>query len=104
MTEFSRELGLDNTFIAIPYDSDLRPPFVRTPANTNPEYNTFPDPAMQTTPQDIGVLMAEIGQCAEGRGNLAGRLSRQITAGRCQELVGWMEQESHGLSDQIRRA
>ena len=46
VTEFAHELGLDNTFIAIPYDSDLKPPIVRTPANTNPEYNTFPDPAM----------------------------------------------------------
>ncbi len=96
VTEFSRELGLENTFIAIPYDSDLKPPIVRTPANTNPEYNTFPDPAMQTTPKDIGELMAEIGQCAEGRGNLLAAYPGQITQEECQELIGWMEQNPMG--------
>jgi len=96
VTEFSHELGLDNTFIAVPYDSDLKPPIVRTPANTNPEYNTFPDPAMQTTPRDIGEIMAEVGQCAEGRGNLLAAYPDQITQAECQELVGWMEQNPMG--------
>ncbi|NUQ37819.1 MAG: serine hydrolase [Caldilineales bacterium] len=96
VTEFMRELGFENTFIAIPYDSDLRPPAVRTPANVNPQYNTFPDPAMQTTPRDIGELLAEIGQCAEGRGNLIAAYPGRIRAEECQELVGWLEQNPMG--------
>ncbi|MCO6449422.1 MAG: serine hydrolase [Caldilineales bacterium] len=97
VTDFSRELGLQNTFIAVPYDSDITPPAIRTPANTNPEYNTFPDPAMQTTPEDVGVLMAEIGQCAEGKGNLLAAYPEKITQAECQELVGWMEQNPMGF-------
>lgn len=96
VTEFTRELGFENTFIAIPYDSDLKPPYIRTPANTNPEYNTFPDPAMQTTPEDIGRMLAEIGYCAEGRGNLVAAYPDKITPEECDEIIRWMEQNPMG--------
>ncbi|RME82408.1 MAG: hypothetical protein D6775_10975 [Caldilineae bacterium] len=96
VTEFVRELGFDNTFIAIPYDSDLTPPVIRTPANTDPEYNTYPDPAMQTTPTDIGVMLAEIGRCAEGEGTLIAAYPDRITPEECQDLIGWLEQNPMG--------
>lgn len=96
VSDFVHELGFANTFIAIPYDSELRPPAVRTPANTAPAYNTFPDPAMQTTPRDIGELLAEIGQCAEGRGNLLAAYPDRLTQTECQELVGWLAQNPMG--------
>ncbi|MCP4165864.1 MAG: hypothetical protein GY759_08210 [Chloroflexi bacterium] len=97
VTDFSRQLGLENTFIGIPYDSNLRPPFIQTPANTNPEYNTFPDPAMQTTPADIGRILADIGYCAEGGGNLLAAYGESLTSSECQELITWMEQNPMGF-------
>ena len=70
VSQFYQDFGLKNTFISTPYNSEVIPPMKRTPANTNPEYNTNLDPAMQTTPRDMGVLLAEIGRCAEGKGSL----------------------------------
>ncbi len=96
VTEFARQLGLQNTFIAVPYDSDMKPPAIRTPANTNPEYNTFPDPAMQTTPKDMGILLADIGRCAKGRGDLIAALPGRITPAKCQEIVDWLRQNPMG--------
>ena len=97
VTEFARQLGLKNTFIAVPYDSDMRPPPIQTPANTNPQYNTFPDPAMQTTPKDMGILLADIGRCAEGRGDLVAAYGERITPAKCQEIVDWLEQNPMGF-------
>lgn len=110
VTDFMRGLGYQNTFIAVPYDSDLTPPHVATPANTNPAYNTFPDPAMQTTPGDIGKVLADIGHCAEGGGNLLAALAPRLTPAECQELIGWLEQNPmgflirYGVPDQARVA
>ncbi|NOX62105.1 MAG: class A beta-lactamase-related serine hydrolase [Chloroflexi bacterium] len=96
VTDFVRELGFKNTFIAVPYDSDLIPPYIATPANTNPEYFTNPDPATQTTPRDIGEILAEIGQCAEGKGNLVAAFPDKITPAECEELIAWLEQNPMG--------
>lgn len=97
VSDFTRELGYQNTFIAVPYDSDLTPPHIATPANTNPTYNTFPDPAMQTTPGDVGRMLADIGHCAEGGGNLLAALSDRLSPAKCQEIVGWLEQNPMGF-------
>lgn len=96
VTSMVHEMGFQNTFIALPYDSNLSPPVIRTPANTNPEYNTNPDPAMQTTPKDIGQILAEIGYCAQGKGNLIAAFGDRITADECDELIGWLEQNPLG--------
>ncbi|NOZ50002.1 MAG: class A beta-lactamase-related serine hydrolase [Chloroflexi bacterium] len=96
VTDLVREMGFKNTFIASPYDSKLSPPVHRTPANTNPAYNTNPDPAMQTTPKDIGRILAEIGTCAEGKGNLIAAYADRITPAKCKELIGWLEQNPLG--------
>lgn len=92
VTDFMHQLGYQNTFIAVPYDSDLKPLPISTPANTHPQYNTFPDPAMQTTPADIGRILADIGHCAEGGGNLLAAYADRLSAAKCKEIVGWLEQ------------
>lgn len=96
VTEFVRQLGYQNTFIAVPYDSDLTPPRIVTPANANPEYNTYPDPAMQTTPTDIGRILADIGRCAEGRGNILAAFPDRLNPAKCQDLIGWLERNPMG--------
>ncbi len=110
VTDFMRGLGYQNTFIAVPYDSDLTPPHIATPANTNPAYNTSPDPAMQTTPGDIGKVLADIAHCAEGKGNLLAALPARLSPAKCQEIIGWLEQNpmgfliSYGVPDEARVA
>ncbi len=96
VSEFYREFGLKNTFIAVPYNSNIPPPIIRTPANTNPEYKTNPDLATQTTPRDMGVLLAEIGRCAEGKGALLAAYPDKLTPQKCEELIWWLEQNPLG--------
>ncbi len=96
VNDFYREFGLKNTFIQTPYNSDIIPAPIQTPANANPQYHTNPDPAMQTTPRDMGVLMAEIGRCAEGKGALLAAYPEKLTPEKCQDLIGWLEQNPLG--------
>lgn len=96
VTQFYRDFGLKNTFIAVPYNSDIPPPIIRTPANANPEYHTNPDLATQTTPRDMGVLLAEIGRCADDKGALLAAYPDKLTPEKCQELIGWLEQNPLG--------
>jgi len=96
VSDFYQEFGLKNTFISTPYNSKTIPAMKRTPANTNPEYHTNLDPAMQTTPRDMGILMAEIGRCAEGKGSLLAAYSDKLTPEKCQDLIGWLEKNPLG--------
>ncbi len=96
VNQFYHDFGLKNTFIVLPYNSDRIPPVVKTPANTHPKYKTNPDLATQTTPHDMGVLMAEIGRCAQGKGALLAAYPKQLTSAKCQELIGWLEQNPLG--------
>ncbi len=91
VTESLRRLGLRNTFIAAPYDKRTKNvPRVVTPANQRKDLDTKPDPFMQTTSKDIGLLMEMIVQCAEGGGTLLAAYPDQITPGECQEMINWM--------------
>ena len=51
---------------------------------------------MQTTPRDMGVLLAEIGRCAEGKGALLAAYPDKLTSEKCQELIWWLEQNPLG--------
>ncbi len=96
VTQFYQDFGLKNTFIAVPYNSDIPPPIIRTPANTHPQYHTNPDLATQTTPRDMGVLLAEIGRCAEGKGALLAAYPEKLSPAKCQDLIGWLEKNPLG--------
>ncbi len=96
VSQFYQDFGLKNTFISTPYNSDVIPAMKRTPANTDPEYKTNLDPAMQTTPRDMGVLLAEIGRCAEGKGALLAAYPDKLTPEKCEELIWWLEQNPLG--------
>ena len=96
VNQFYHDFGLKNTFIVAPYNSDVIPPVVHTPANTNPKYKTNPDSVTQTTPHDMGVLMAEIGRCAEGKGALLAAYADKLSPEKCQDLIGWLERNPLG--------
>ena len=96
VNQFYQDFGLKNTYILTPYNSDIIPAPLQTPANTNPEYFTNPDPAMQTTPRDMGILLAEIGRCAEGKGALLAAYPDKLSPEKCQDLIGWLEQNPLG--------
>lgn len=100
MTESIWRLGLKNTFIAIPYGEPAvpgGPTTYETPANTTRGVPTTPDPAIQTTAEDMGTLLAMLYYCADtGGGALRAAYPDQITQGECQQIIDWMKRNEIG--------
>ena len=84
-----RKLGLKSTFMAAPYDQ--AGPRVTTPANSRADVNTQPDPNMQTTPREIGMVMQMLVECEQGGGTLLAAYSGQITQAECQKILDYLK-------------
>ena len=89
-------IGLVNTFMATPYDEDVLPQHISTPANQRTDVNTNPDPFMQTTPQDMGRLLEMIYQCANGGGTLIAAYPNELTPDECQAMLEIMSENRIG--------
>lgn len=91
-------LGLRNSFIATPYGQQPRGQVTYdTPANSSFGLVTNPDPAIQTTAEDMGTLLAMLYYCAEtGGGSLRAAYPREITQGECQQILAHMQQNRIG--------
>lgn len=99
LTESMQHLGLQNTFMLTPYDGQLlagtRP--LVTPANSVEVLRTRPNPNIQTTAEDIGLLLAMIYYCAQGQGGtLSAVYAGQLTQGECQNLLSYMSKNKIG--------
>ena len=91
LTDSMLRLGLVNTFMAIPYDEEESvPPTIVTPANSRTDITTEPDPYMQTTPLDVGLLLEMIYQCSHGGGALMVAYPGAFTADECGQMIEWM--------------
>ncbi len=95
LTESLRYLGLVNTFMT-PYGNKGPPPRISTPANSRTDKDTNPDPYIQTTPKEIGLLLEMIYWCARGGGTLIAAYPDQITPHECQEILSLMEANHEG--------
>jgi hypothetical protein len=61
---------------------------IQTPARLRADINTDPDPYNQTTPSDIGMLLADLYQCAEtGGGALVAVFGEDVTQAECQDMI-----------------
>ncbi|MBX7250655.1 MAG: class A beta-lactamase-related serine hydrolase [Candidatus Promineofilum sp.] len=99
LTEGMHEMGMVNSFMAIPYDAQVvpsRPSTYATPANERTDVNTNPDPTMQTTAEDIGYLLGMLYYCARGEGGLLAIYPGEITQDECQAIVDLMVQNVEG--------
>ncbi len=89
VTEDMQTLGLENTFLA----GFFRPgaPSLRrfeTPGNQRPDVNTDPDPYNQTSPADMGALLADIYFCAYHNGGaLLAAFPGEITQDECRYML-----------------
>lgn len=92
VTALLRALGLVNSFIAWPFGQPGAPPAVVTPANRRPDLPTHPDPQQQTTPEDIGVLLEMLYQCARNGGPLPLASDGAIEPAECQFILEAMAQ------------
>ena len=93
VTDFLWSLGLESSFIAIPYDlrEGRQPPNIITPANSRTDIDTQPDPFIQTTPLEIGLLLTSLEFCRDNGGMLRLLYPRQIAPDECNEVLTWME-------------
>ena len=91
LTDSLRYLGLQNTFMATPYDAGTPPPNIVTPANSRQDKDTQPDPYVQTTPKDAGRMIEMIYQCANGGGTLIAAYPEDCNPEECQEMLSMME-------------
>jgi beta-lactamase class A len=85
-----RRIGLKNTFMATPYDEEVIPPTIVTEANSRTDLNTQPDPYMQTTPADMGLMLEMIYQCSRGGGPLTLIYPDALNADECQLIIDYM--------------
>ncbi len=99
LTESMRQLGLLNTFMAVPYDAAApphRPTTYQTEANSRPDATEDIDPTMQTTAEEIGALLAMIYHCSQGGGALLAVYPELITPTECQEIIDLMVLNEEG--------
>jgi hypothetical protein len=102
VTEDMRKIGLENTFLAGFFCSAEFPcPLlerIQTPANQRTDVFTDPDAFNQTTPSDIGMLLADIYQCAEaGGGALIAAFPGQITSEICRQMISFLAADKIGV-------
>jgi beta-lactamase class A len=83
-----RRLGLPNTYIAAPFEQPG--PRVSTPANSRTDITTRPDPFIQTTPREMGIVMQMIVECSRGGGALLAAYRDSITQTECQQLLKYL--------------
>ena len=99
VTQTMQRLGLVNTFIVLPYDTDPPAGTTRpsTPANSVPDLRTAPTPYLQTTAEDMGTLLSMLYYCAEGSGGtLIAVFKGDITQTECQTILAFMLQNNIG--------
>jgi beta-lactamase class A len=87
MTETLQGLGLRNTFMTTPYDTERQTRTMVTPANSDKTWDTRPDPYRQTTAKDMGLMLEWIVQCSQGGGTLLAAFPDQLTPVECQQML-----------------
>ncbi len=92
LTSSMNQLGLVNTYMAAPYDEKDTTLEVVTPANARTDISTDPDPFIQTTPLDVGLLLEMIYHCNRGGGSLLLTYPGQLTPEECADMIGWMSE------------
>ena len=95
VSQSMRDLGIFNTFIAVPIDADPKPDrlnTVLTPANQRTDITTYADPFRQTTTGDLAALLQMIYTCAEDdSGPLREAYGDALTAEECRDMLQKMQ-------------
>jgi beta-lactamase class A len=99
ITQNMKTIGLEDTFLAgfFAPGSPLLQTFV-TPANSRDGVFTDPDSYNQTTPLDMGMLLADLYQCAtSGGGALIAAFPEKINSQICQQVVAYLSTDKIGV-------
>ncbi len=85
-------LGLANTFMLAAYGYTSTLPTLITPANSITTTNADPDPYMQTTASDTGLLLEAIYQCDHSGGMLMVVYPNKVTSNECDQMLNILKQ------------
>jgi beta-lactamase class A len=99
VTQNMKEIGLNSTFINGFFYLGAPPLSARpiTPGNSRTDISTDPDPYSQTTPSEMGSLLADIYQCAQNSGGaLIAAFPEKVSPDTCQLLIDFMAQDKLG--------
>ena len=94
-----KTLGLSNTFLA-GFFFDGAPLLQRfdTPSNLRSDISTSPDTYNQTTPSEIGALLADLYQCAQNNGGaLVAAFPDKINQKVCQQMIETLKLDRIGV-------
>ncbi len=95
VSQSMRDLGVYNTFIAVPIDADPKEDrlnTVLTPANQRTDITTYADPFRQTTTGDLATLLTMIYDCAQSdSGPLADLYGAAVSGEECHDLLQKMK-------------
>ncbi len=99
VTENMRALGLENTFLAgYFYDGAPLLQLYQTPANQRTDVETNPDIYNQTTPSEMGSLLADLYACAhQNSGALLAAFPGEITQAGCQQMLDLLARDKIGV-------
>jgi beta-lactamase class A len=99
VTNDMKKIGLQSTYLAGMFyvgAPNLIPNKV-TPGNSRPDVFSDPDPYSQTTPSEMGILLADIYQCAQNSGGaLIAAFPDKVSPATCQLLIDFMAQDKLG--------
>jgi hypothetical protein len=99
VTKDMKAIGLNSTFINGFFFLGAPPLSVRpvTPGNSRTDVSTDPDPYSQTTPSEMGSLLADIYQCTQNSGGaLIAAFPDKVSPATCQLLIDFMAQDKLG--------
>ena len=99
VTKNMNEIGLNSTFLNGMFYLGAPPLSVRpvTPGNSRTDVFADPDPYSQTTPSEMGALLADLYQCAQDSGGaLIAAFPDKVSPPTCQLLIDFMAQDKLG--------
>jgi beta-lactamase class A len=99
VTKDMKAIGLNSTFLNGFFYLGAPPlsPRPITPGNSRTDVFADPDPYSQTTPSEMGTLLADLYQCAQNSGGaLIAAFPDKISPAACQLLINFMAQDKLG--------
>ena len=82
-----RRIGLKNTFMAQPFNQQLTPVFIVTPANAAVGLKPSLDPNAQSTVIDIGALLESLDQCRKNVGSFSVVFAGKLNNVHCEQIL-----------------
>ena len=107
-TNFMRELGFESSYMQSLYEAAQAQVQILTPGNQREDWNTNPDPGLQSTPREMGELMVAIYECTQGDGLLIETFGDDFTPDECETILFYIGRDEYeellwaGLPEQSR--